>query len=522
MKTKLKRLIGSIAAAAMIAACTAVSVSASAVGTTYNSNANFPELTTEGWTTDHTWDNVWEAEIYDSTDDAYYQTYYHYKGGFANGQYWSSSIVKGDKFAVEQEEQNALTKHPVRTFNAPVAGELTIDAATITHYFNSGLTFNIKKNTETLWTASVQDYGTTAQPMLTINVNAGDKIRFEVIQTRKGTYCYEIGWTNDLEYTSLLSDYVQKTEYTCENGTVSFSYEKSPKADAADIYAAVYDSSERLVYCSVNTESGRYNGDASEDYTLKLFAWDKNVSMKPLCEPIVLKQYNYNPSPVTVSADMKANFLGDSITQGAGTSKAYLYYLADKLNVSHDNFRNYGISGTELARDNQYGESFIKRAANMNNDADIVFCLGGTNDFAENAGYVDLGSTDDLYLAPSFCGGFNRLCRVLLEKYPDKQIIILTPVKRQYTGTTSGGFTLEQFVNAEIEIANRYGIPVIDMYHPEELNFETLGWDEYAPDGLHPNDNGHKLMADYIYDQIINMGIIDQEYDYTIFKVFKE
>ena len=307
----------------------------------------------------------------------------------------------------------------------------------------------------------------------------------------------------------LPSDYVQKAEYTCENGTVSFSYERGPKADDADIYAAIYDSRELPVCISVNKETESYNGDASETYTLKLFVWDKEVSMKPLCEPIVLKKYSYNPSPVTVSADMKANFLGDSITQGMGTSKAYLYYLADKLNVSHDNFCNYGISGTELARNNQYGASFIKRAANMNNDADIVFCLGGTNDFGENAGYVDLGSTDDLYLAPTFCGGFNRLCRVLLEKYPDKQIVILTPVKRAYPGTTSGGFTLEQFVNAEIEIANRYGIPVIDMYHPEELNFETLGWDEYAPDGLHPNENGHKLMADYIYDQIINMGIID-------------
>ena len=201
------------------------------------------------------------------------------------------------------------------------------------------------------------------------------------------------------------------------------------------------------------------------------------------------------------NANIRLNFLGDSITAGHGTSKTYAQYLADKLRLSEENIRNYGISGTAVSRDNNYGEAFKTRYKKMNDQADIVFCLGGTNDFGAN---VTLGSISDSLTADTFCGSFKMLCDGLVTKYPDTRIVILTPIKRQVTNPE----LLEQIVEAEKQIAADYGITAIDLYHAEALDFSTLGFDKYTTDGLHPNESGHELMANYIYSKLIEMNVI--------------
>ena len=61
---------------------------------------------------------------------------------------------------------------------------------------------------------------------------------------------------------------------------------------------------------------------------------------------------------------------------------------------------------------------------------------------------------------------------------------------------------------AEKQIAADYGITAIDLYHAEALDFSTLGFDKYTTDGLHPNEAGHELMANYIYSKLIEMNVI--------------
>ena len=98
--------------------------------------------------------------------------------------------------------------------------------------------------------------------------------------------------------------------------------------------------------------------------------------------------------------DKKAVFLGDSITQGVGTSDddhIYLNLLANKAELCE--VKNFGISGTRFARQkNPTGEptfdlDFCSRVKDLDIDADIVVVFGGTNDFGH--GDAPLGTPAD-------------------------------------------------------------------------------------------------------------------------------
>lgn len=197
----------------------------------------------------------------------------------------------------------------------------------------------------------------------------------------------------------------------------------------------------------------------------------------------------------------KMNVIGDSITEGVGTSdkeKIYLNVVAKKCGMAAA--RNYGISGTKIAHhDDDPGMAFIERYYKMDDDADIVVIFGGTNDYGR--GHVLIGSFDDR-TPDTFCGACHILFEGLIEKYPLATIVVMTPVQRTWGADPDPAreglpeITLFDFVNALKEIAAYYAIPVLDLYsvsgiHPQiKCNREN-----YCPDGLHPNDEGHALIA---------------------------
>ena len=79
------------------------------------------------------------------------------------------------------------------------------------------------------------------------------------------------------------------------------------------------------------------------------------------------------------------NVLGDSITQGVGTTAPeHIYHAVMGRIVGAAEVRNFGVSGTRLAR--QYGADnypwpFTERFKTMPDDADLVVVFGGTNDY---------------------------------------------------------------------------------------------------------------------------------------------
>lgn len=204
---------------------------------------------------------------------------------------------------------------------------------------------------------------------------------------------------------------------------------------------------------------------------------------------------------------LKINFLGDSITEGHGTSDVKHRYdsvLADLGELAL--VRNYGIGGTRIAYHS--GASawpvwdlyFCGRATKMDPDADLVIVFGGTNDYGH--GNAPFGTSEDT-TPDTFRGAVNWLMNFLREAYPTAKIVFMTPMRRlgDEVPSPETGHALVDYVDAIIDAGTRHGIAVLDLYRelPIDPNIPDM-MQKYVPDGLHPNDEGHRLIAILLYD----------------------
>ena len=200
----------------------------------------------------------------------------------------------------------------------------------------------------------------------------------------------------------------------------------------------------------------------------------------------------------------KINFLGDSITEGAGTSshdKMYTMVIEREYGAI---CQNYGIGGTRIARqttptEEKWDRDFISRVPEMDNDADIVVVFGGTNDFGH--GDAPIGTMSDR-TPYTFYGALHCLYTALIEKYPGVPIVVLTPLHRITEDIPTGDnkpapvATLKEYVNIIREVAEYYSLPVLDLFKESGLQPKIpIIQQKYVPDGLHPNDAGNEILA---------------------------
>lgn len=200
--------------------------------------------------------------------------------------------------------------------------------------------------------------------------------------------------------------------------------------------------------------------------------------------------------------DLKINFLGDSITEGVGTSCTdEMYPNVLKREAELGEVRNYGISATRIARQNPPADppsradlDFCMRYTEMDDDADIVVVFGGTNDYGH--GNAPFGCDSDR-TPDTFCGALHYLMSGLIKKYPESTVVFMTPIHREGENTPdSKGFILTNYVDQIKKTAAYYSIPVLDLFSiggicPDILEQKSA----LCPDGLHPNDAGNHLIA---------------------------
>ncbi len=200
---------------------------------------------------------------------------------------------------------------------------------------------------------------------------------------------------------------------------------------------------------------------------------------------------------------LKINFLGDSITEGHGTScveKQFTSLIAEKYGAIT---RCYGIGGTRLARQQKpsgnprHDLDFPSRVAEMAPDADVIVVFGGTNDFGH--GDAPFGEFSDRTV-DTFCGALHVLYTSLLEKYPAAAIVVLTPLHRSTEEIPNRhGKVLKEYVDMIRTAAEYYSLPVLDLYAVSGIQPAVPVMKEtYMPDGLHPNDAGHVLLTNRI------------------------
>lgn len=204
---------------------------------------------------------------------------------------------------------------------------------------------------------------------------------------------------------------------------------------------------------------------------------------------------------------LNIHFLGDSITQGVGASDPERCYVSQIAKLTGAVCRNYGIAGTRIAKRRQpyekpkFDRCFCDRVEGMDADADIIVVFGGTNDFSH--GDAPLGQITDRTVW-TFYGALHVLYNSLFARYPDSKIVVLTPMKRHEE--ERDGRHLETFVQAVREVAAYYKLPLLDLYRNLPVDLHDPGMEaRYMPDGLHPNDDGHFMLASTIINFIQEM-----------------
>ena len=231
----------------------------------------------------------------------------------------------------------------------------------------------------------------------------------------------------------------------------------------------------------------------------------------------------------------KVGYIGDSITDPncLADVRKYWSFLQEWLDITP---YVYGISGREWNDVPRQVEQLNKEHGQ---DEDAILVFLGTNDF--NSGlpigewyeendvqvWAATGKPKELvtrkhrtpvFSNDTFKGRINIGIQRMKQLYPDKQIILLTPIHRAYAtfGNSNvqpderyqnkGGDYLDVYVDAVKEAGNVWSVPVIDLHAISGLNpmvEEQLPYfQNKETDRLHPNTKGHIRMAKTLMQQL--------------------
>lgn len=237
----------------------------------------------------------------------------------------------------------------------------------------------------------------------------------------------------------------------------------------------------------------------------------------------------------------KIGFIGDSITDpncyGTDIIK-YWQFLQEWLGITP---LVQAISGFEWKHVPMFTDRLFQQAGN---DVDAILIFMGTNDFnsgvpigewfTESQEQVERALGEQKHWVTrthrtlvendkTVKGRINIALKKLKSMYPDKQVILMTPLHRALAdfGDTNYqpdenyqnecGEYIDAYVQAVKEAANVWGVPVIDMNAASGLNpmvsEQLMFFRDAKTDQLHPNTLGHQRMARVIMGHLISFAL---------------
>jgi lysophospholipase L1-like esterase len=196
---------------------------------------------------------------------------------------------------------------------------------------------------------------------------------------------------------------------------------------------------------------------------------------------------------------------GDSLTErNARATKNYHDYIAEETGIT---VVNMGLSGSGY-KNMEPASSFYGRILNVPLDTDVVTIFGSGNDLTYVAQGL-LGNVADTD-TNTICGCINKTIDNLYSVMPTVPIGIITPCPWVSYPPSEVGNNMELYSEKLIEICKRRSIPCLDLYHesnlrPWDSNFRTLMYSRDEGNGVHPDENGHKILATKIREFLYSL-----------------
>ena len=177
--------------------------------------------------------------------------------------------------------------------------------------------------------------------------------------------------------------------------------------------------------------------------------------------------------------------------------------------------RNFGVqkSAIDTVARTDYVGHFQETLENLSEvdfeKVEILLIEHGVNDYMSG---VPIKNGVNPYDTDTFLGTIRTVVKMLEKEYPNLRIILVTPAYcTPYTASDGqfhpcdeysyGGGFLEDYVNAELEVAKELGVEIIDMYHGIDMNADNAS--AYLYDGLHLNETGREMAAGLIAEYIL-------------------
>ena len=261
-----------------------------------------------------------------------------------------------------------------------------------------------------------------------------------------------------------------------------------------------------------------------------------------ICSFLAVSVYSQQPvqilqaekTPGSQWAGKRAAYLGDSMTDPntSYTTCRYWQYLKDLLDLDYVVYARSGYQWNGILQLAQ------RLFAEQGDSIDAVFIWAGTNDYNHGVPVGDFFTETEqetnfngevvmrkfrtpVFSDSTFCGRINMVLDFLKTNYPDKQIVILTPIHRGFATFGSRNVQpAENFANGQglflesyIEILKRAGeiwaMPVIDLYSLSGLYPLSDNQAKYIvnaeSDRLHPNALGHYRIAKTMQYQLLSL-----------------
>lgn len=274
------------------------------------------------------------------------------------------------------------------------------------------------------------------------------------------------------------------------------------------------------IYKGITVADGFDNGEAVvEEYSDIIAEWESRLDALEQQQPSLLGAVLYTEQTLTEEQKAQARknigatgkddvpdnsakaqfknirfgFIGDSQTErNQHKTVTWGEQITDRMGV----YSNFGYSGFTVAKNaNNNNYCFGMLVASLTKAVDVVLVMGGVNDVWFNSPLGEFGSTDNT----TFYGAMDELCSALINKYPTKTIVFITPTEQDNedcTADNTTGLTATDFAQAMKKVCAKYAIPVYDanalsgIYPLNESQAAA-----YTTDGLHLNDTGSERLG---------------------------
>lgn len=232
---------------------------------------------------------------------------------------------------------------------------------------------------------------------------------------------------------------------------------------------------------------------------------------------IILSAQPSSALKVDTSLDFSSDkivFFGDSLTAGVSLAEENRWSYLVGLELGFDEYVNMGVAGSRVTQDASRTDSLEERVSTIPTDADYIFVMAGWNDW-----------NNDVLIA-DFEVALQSTIDNIRTNVPSAQIILMNYFDQGDVTTNTEGKTISDFydvvvsvsddriVDGESEITGK--VQMLDLYSIANLTADEVAL--YTYDGLHPNKQGSRLMANMIISYLGGKNL-DESTIYSIGRI---